>query len=56
MKEKHIFPFIGSTIRTNLPYAFIVMAVASHIMTGDITENRTNSTFLLHVFLLGSEI
>jgi len=54
-EEKHIFPFVGSTIRTNLSYAFVVVAGTRQRHTGDIKENATVRTFLWHAFLVDAE-
>jgi len=52
VQEKHIFPFVGGTIRTNFSYAFVVMPVTSKTDTRYIEENKTNSAFLFHTFLI----
>jgi hypothetical protein len=55
-QEKHIFPFVGSTIRTLITYAFVMVAGARQSGARDIKQNTTDRTFLLHAFLVEPEI
>jgi hypothetical protein len=54
-QSKHIFPFIGHTIRTHISDAFVAVTGTCHSHTGDIKQNGTDRTFLWHVFLVGPE-
>ena len=47
----HVGAFVGRTIDAHLARAFIVVAVADRIRTGDVEKNMTLGTFLCHTRL-----
>jgi hypothetical protein len=48
MEQKHIFTGVDSTIHTQLPYTFVVMAFTYWVRAGNIKEDVAHYTFLLH--------
>lgn len=52
-QEQHLFPFVCRTIRTPIAYAFVAVAGTGESGTWNIKQNATDSTFLLHAFLMG---
>ena len=52
-QRQYRFPFVGSTIRAQISYAFVAVAWAGKSGTRNIKENAAGSTFVLHAFLIG---
>jgi hypothetical protein len=49
--KERVGPLVRGAIRTHIAYAFVVVAVACRIRTGDIEENATGSASLSHTSL-----